>query len=203
MVNDGWSLSAHSAAARKTIRVASELAKYTLHTPNTAVFPALRTLHVQDATSSHGPVPLWDLVESFVAQYRLSGCPVRVFTPWPRYPCPNCSEVFIRQGNLDRHINDKHPLPNICSHCNDFDWPQGNNNLFQEHLASKHPGVTHTDAPISIPASRPPFISRFWQSRSWYSAMISAPDYAPSSVGWVPVTNPSELPIHSQCEPES
>jgi hypothetical protein len=184
----------------KDFRVASELAIYTLHPTDTAMFPALRNLHLQEPTSSHVPGPLWDLVESFVTQRRLSSCPVQVFTPWAPYSCQNCIEVFKHQEDLDRHTKDKHLPPNVCPYCDDFDWPQGRNNIFQEHLASKHPGVTHTDALISNPVSRPFFSSDLG------STQLNRRLYPSNIFGRAPVTKPEFSPEYSPehaMEPEN
>ena len=110
----------------------------------TTLFPFLRNLHIEEPSSVHailnGRENFWDLVESFVAQRRLSGYPLLAHTPWSQYSCTNCVAGFKRRQEFNRHIKDKHPRQNICPHCGSFDWPQGRDDLFRHHLVFAHPG---------------------------------------------------------------
>ena len=36
----------------------------------------------------------------------------------PSYPCPQCSELFIKTADLYQHLRDKHRRPKTCHICN-------------------------------------------------------------------------------------
>ncbi|KAH9058347.1 hypothetical protein EDB87DRAFT_1685321 [Lactarius vividus] len=122
----------------KDFRVAGELSTDILHAlhqvdeERTAVLPALRNLRVQEPSSMHGP--LRDSVESFVTQRRLSGHPVQIYYSKSRYTCQICCVGFKRWEDLIGHMKDEFPRQNLCPYCGIFQWSQGHDDLFREHL---------------------------------------------------------------------
>ena len=125
------------------------------HTTGTVVLPALLSLHVQEPMPMDGP--LWDSAQSFITSRRLWGCPVELHVP--HFLCHLCPTSFARHQELRRHLEDKHMLQKVCPLCGVFKWSQGRSYLFQEHLASKHPEVAHTDPLTSNPLETFPIFS--------------------------------------------
>jgi hypothetical protein len=140
----------------KDFRVAGELATDVLRAlrptdeRHQTVLPALRSLHVQEP-SMFNFAPIWDSVESFVTQRRLSGHPVQLYYSESRYTCQICCVGFRLWQDFIRHLKDKHPHQNMCPYCGIFQWSKERNYLFQEHLESEHPEVALTDALILNP----------------------------------------------------
>jgi len=129
----------------------------------TTILPSLRNLCVPELSLAHGP--LWDAAQSFinsrwlrsshVVQAVLSStifpalCGDEGLSGQPRqYFCTLCNMSFTERQSLDRHKGDWHMLRILCTHCSDFEWPLGHDDLFREHLESKHPQLTLTDALI-------------------------------------------------------
>jgi hypothetical protein len=122
----------------------------------TSVLPSLSHLRVQKPIVMHGPS--WDAIQSFITSRSISGRLVQVDAP--SYQCHICRLSSGEQQGLKRHLRDSHKYQILCSYCGDFKCTPGNNDLFREHLVSKHPEVARTDALTSdsseTPLSRSP-----------------------------------------------
>ena len=130
---------------------------------HTTILPSLHNLFVPELSLEYGP--LWDAAQSFMnsrwlrssyaVQAVLSStifpalCGGEGMSGQPRqYFCTLCNISFTERQSLERHHGDWHMLRILCSHCSDFEWPLGYDDLFREHLESKHPELTLTDAVI-------------------------------------------------------
>ncbi|KAH9059961.1 hypothetical protein EDB87DRAFT_680662 [Lactarius vividus] len=96
------------------------------------VLPALRYLLVNSMTMNE---PSWDALLSFINSRSLSGRPMQVNVPFDQ--CHICHTSFRHQQGLRRHLGDEHAYRIVCLYC-DFECTSGHNDLFREHLASKH-----------------------------------------------------------------
>ena len=120
------------------------------HPTDPTVLPSLRNLHVQEPMRPE--MPLWDASRSFIASRLLSGRPVELIASLSCHLCFRTTS-FTTQQELKRHFVDNHLGRIVCSYCGDFECKPGHNDLFREHLESKHP-VAHNDTHISNPASQ-------------------------------------------------
>jgi hypothetical protein len=105
---------------------------------HTTVLPVLRNLRVQEPMSISGP--LWDTAQSYITSRLLSGRPVELHAS-----CYICDSRFTRQQELKGHLVNEHLYRIVCSLCGDFECKPGYNDLFREHLLSKHPELVHPD----------------------------------------------------------
>ena len=115
------------------------------HPTQTTVLPSLRNFRVQETMPTVGP--LWDAAQSFVTSRRLSGHPVQV-------QCHICDTCFTQQEEFKSHLEDK-DAHRVCSYCSDFGFTSEHSDLFQKHLARKHPEVVRNDALFSDPSLAP------------------------------------------------
>jgi hypothetical protein len=111
------------------------------------VLPALRHLRVGKPLSMYGPS--WDAVQSSIASRLSSGRPVTINAP--SYLCHVCRSTFTKKQKLKSHLVQTHAYRIVCSYCEvycgDFERLQvpGYDELFREHLSSKHLDVSSTD----------------------------------------------------------
>ncbi|KAH8996851.1 hypothetical protein EDB92DRAFT_1842313 [Lactarius akahatsu] len=108
------------------------------HITDETVLPALHNIRVQPMSID---VPLWDAAQPFLASRRLSDRPVEL-----QFLCHICNTTFsfTEQQEFKTHLTDEHDYRIVCSYCSDFEW-SGYNDLFPEHLESKHPEVAHNE----------------------------------------------------------
>ena len=112
---------------------------------NTHMLPSLCQIRVQKPMMMDGPS--WDSVQSFITKRSTPGCPVEVNAP--SYQCHICHRSFKEQQELKRHLRDKYGYQILCFYCGEFECRPGRNDLFREHLESKHAEVTRNDELIS------------------------------------------------------
>ena len=112
------------------------------------VLPSLRALHVFGSDPTLGS----QAVQSFAISRRLSSRTVHVYSQ--DISCDICSLNFTEQQELKKHLVVMHAHRLVCPYCGDFDFSPRFSDLFQEHLASNHPDVAHTDSLISSPGSK-------------------------------------------------
>ena len=160
------------------------------HTSGTIVLPTLRNLHVQDPMPIIGPS--WDATWSFMTSRQLSGSPVNGYVA--SFQCHICHTKFTEAQELETHIVGKHAYQIVCSYCSDFEWSMGGDQLFREHLESKHPDI---DAPISEPLLTPFHLDSLVSRHS----SLRAPDIvAPSTAvraprsKWLGILTADEIP---------
>ncbi|KAH9073607.1 hypothetical protein EDB83DRAFT_84673 [Lactarius deliciosus] len=113
------------------------------------VFPALRTLRLFDLEPMHGS--LLEAVESFTITQEHFGNHVQVYTRerW----CKICGAGFTKQEELKKHLVVWHAYRLVCPYCGDFDFTPRYSDLFREHLANKHPEVSHTETLVLNPTT--------------------------------------------------
>jgi hypothetical protein len=133
---------------------------------NITVFPALQNLRIEKVMSIHEPS--WDaLRRSFITTRLLSGRPVEVVIS---YQCHICHDIFPRRQTFESHLKIKawhgYRTLRMCLYCDDFECKSGHNNLFPEHLKSKHPEVARNDALISSEAIYAPELRRLLELHS-------------------------------------
>jgi hypothetical protein len=119
---------------------------------NTAMLPSLRHIRVQKPIEMDGPS--WDSVQSFIASRSISGRPVEVNAS--SYLCHICRGSSEEQQELKLHLREEHGYEILCSYCCDFHCMPECIDIFQKHLGSQHPEITHNDELISK-ASLTPF----------------------------------------------
>ncbi|KAH9066123.1 hypothetical protein EDB83DRAFT_2519602 [Lactarius deliciosus] len=142
------------------------------------VLPSLRHIRVENPMAMNKPPH--DALMSFINLRALSGRPVQVNVPFDQ--CHICHTSFRHQQGLQRHLGDEHAYRFVCSYC-DFECTSGYNDLFREHLASKHPEVALDDALILNPHLLPLQLNSLIKRHS----SLRAPDIvAPSTT----VTSP-------------
>ncbi|KAH9059955.1 hypothetical protein EDB87DRAFT_680714 [Lactarius vividus] len=109
------------------------------------VLTALRSLRVRAVAFSG---PLGDAIRSFVTSRRRLGRPVK-----SELLCFVCDYSSRYPQSLRGHLVDEHAYRFLCSYCSNFECTQehNSNDLFQEHLKSKHPRVARNDPLISRP----------------------------------------------------
>ena len=112
---------------------------------NTHMLPSLCQIRVQKPMMMDGPS--WDSVQSFITKRSTPGRPVEVNAP--SYQCHICHRSFKEQQELKRHLRDKYGYQILCFYCGEFECRPGRNDLFREHLESKHAEVTRNDELIS------------------------------------------------------
>ncbi|KAH9171645.1 hypothetical protein EDB89DRAFT_1080650 [Lactarius sanguifluus] len=110
-----------------------------------SVLPSLRHLHIENLMAMNEPS--WDSLLSFITLRSRSGHPVQVNVTF--YQCHICHASFRQQEGLDRHLVDEHAYRHICLYCDDFECTPGHNDLFREHLESKHPESVRNDTLVS------------------------------------------------------
>ena len=146
---------------------------------HTIVLPALRHLRVENPTRIMNESSL-DALLSLINSRLLSGRPVQVNVPLSQ--CDICHASFRQQTRLEPHLVDKHGYRLMCSYCADFECTPGRNDLFREHLESKHPIPTRNDAHISNPFLIPLQLDRLVDRHS----SLRAPDFITSSFTSLP-----------------
>ncbi|KAH9022286.1 hypothetical protein EDB84DRAFT_1565023 [Lactarius hengduanensis] len=118
--------------------------------------------------------PSWDALLPFLTSRSLSGRPVQVNVPF--YECHICHTIREQQG-LQRHLGDEHAYRIACPYC-EFECTSGHNDVFREHLASKHPEVALDDAlvlnPHLLPIQLDDLVKR-------YSSLRAPDNVAPST----------------------
>jgi hypothetical protein len=62
--------------------------------------------------------------------------------------CMICHASFTGQQEIKRHLVVLHSFHLVCPYCGNFEFTPKYNHIFQEHISSKHPEVSHTDALI-------------------------------------------------------
>ena len=160
---------------------------------NTTMLSSLRHIRVQEPMVMHGPS--WDAVQSFIALRSISGRPVEVDAP--SFQCHICHVSYEEPQGLKRHLRDNHSYRLLCSYCGDFECMPGHNDLFREHLESKHPEVARMDELISKPSLLPPI--QLNSPPEWHSSLrapdIGTPNTIASDVLEEPISKPSLSPI--------
>ncbi|KAH9011459.1 hypothetical protein EDB84DRAFT_1016906 [Lactarius hengduanensis] len=91
---------------------------------------------------------LLEAVESFTTTRRHSSGCVQVYTR--ESSCNICHASFATQEELKKHLVVWHAYRIVCPYCGDFEFTPRYSDLFQEHLASKHPEVPHRDTDTLI-----------------------------------------------------
>jgi hypothetical protein len=145
-----------------------------------SILPSLRHLRAQKPIVMHGPS--WDAVQSFITSRSISGRPVQVDAP--SYQCHICHVSSEEPQGLKLHLRDNHRYQILCSYCDDFECTSVQNDLFREHLESKHPEIARMDALISSPSIRPfqlnSLLGRHSSLRAPASARLSTTHASPS-----------------------
>ncbi|KAH9012274.1 hypothetical protein EDB85DRAFT_2038942 [Lactarius pseudohatsudake] len=117
------------------------------HTTGATVLTAVRNLRVQGPVALDGP--LFDAARQFTTSRQRLGHPVQL-----ELSCSICGDGFGYPELLRGHLVDEHAYRLMCSYCGDFECTPGNNDLFPEHLKSKHPEVARNDSLVSKPYLR-------------------------------------------------
>ena len=136
---------------------------------NTSILSSLLHVRVQGPMVMHGAS--WDAVQSFITSRSISGRPVKVDAL--SYQCHDCQSSYKEPQGLRRHLRDSHRYQILCSFCGDFECAPEHNDLFREHLESKHPEVARMDELISKPSLLPPI--QLISPPDWHSS-LRAPD---------------------------
>ncbi|KAH9073610.1 hypothetical protein EDB83DRAFT_2358809 [Lactarius deliciosus] len=108
------------------------------------VFPALRTFRLFDLEPIRGS--LSEAVGSFTTRQR-SHHRVQVYTR--ELSCKICNATFRKQEELKKHLVVWHAHRIVCPYCGNFEFKPRLTDLFQEHLANKHPEAPHTETLVS------------------------------------------------------
>ncbi|KAH9010356.1 hypothetical protein EDB83DRAFT_426995 [Lactarius deliciosus] len=149
----------------------------------TAFLPDLRHLHIENPMAMNESS--WDGLLSFITLRSRSGHPIQVNVPFKQ--CHIChlasfGEKKVFDRHLFGHLVDKHGYRIMCSHCGDFEWKPGHDDLFRIHLKDEHFVVVHNDPRIWFhPLLTPDQLNNIVPQHSYLRAPDTVAPTAPHS----------------------